>query len=158
MNNQKFIAFYPTIIGTLGIAEENGKLTHVNINADKWPTDYIEQETPLLADAARQIKEYLAGQRKKFNLPRAPKGTAFQLKVWAALQNIPYGETASYKDIALKVGSPLGFRAVGMANNKNPIGIIIPCHRVIGSNGRLIGYAGGLDIKANLLNLEQKHK
>ena len=80
------------------------------------------------------------------------------MKVWAALQTIPYGETATYKDIAVKVASPLGCRAVGMANNKNPIGIIVPCHRVIGSNGKLIGYAGGLDIKAKLLNLEQQYK
>lgn len=158
MSNNSFIFYYQTVIGTLGIAEADGKLTHVNICSRKWPADCIEQETPLLAEAAHQIKEYLAGQRKEFNLPLAPQGTPFQLKVWAALQTIPYGETATYKDIAVKVGSPLGCRAVGMANNKNPIGIVIPCHRVVGSNGKLVGYAGGLDIKAKLLNLEQINK
>ena len=158
LKSNSFLFYYQTAIGTLGIAEENGKLTHVNINTQKLPIGYIQQETPLLAEAARQINEYLSGRRKEFNLPLAPKGTPFQTKVWAALQTIPYGETATYKDIALKVGSPLGFRAVGMANNKNPIGIVIPCHRVIGCNGKLVGYAGGLDVKAKLLDLEQTHK
>jgi len=156
--NILFIAYYQTNIGKIGIAEEDGSLTHVNINPQKWPAGCFEQETPLLAEAARQIKEYLAGKRKTFNLPLSPKGTAFQMKVWAALQTIPYGETATYKDIAVKVASTLGCRAIGMANNKNPIGIIVPCHIVIGSNGKLIGYAGGLDIKAKLLNLEQQYK
>ena len=93
--NILFIAYYQTNIGKIGIAEEDGSLTHVNINPQKWPAGCFEQETPLLAEAARQIKEYLAGKRKTFNLPLSPKGTAFQMKVWAALQTIPYGETAT---------------------------------------------------------------
>jgi len=158
LQNKQFVFFYQTVIGTLAIAEENGKITHVNVSQAKRPIAAEEKETPLLAEAAKQIQEYLSGARKVFLLPLAPQGTDFQKKVWQALQTIPYGETVTYKDIAVKIGSPLGCRAVGMANNKNPIGIIIPCHRVIGSNGKLVGYAGGLDVKARLLNLEQINK
>lgn len=152
------IFFYETLIGTIGIAEDNGKITHVNISQTKWPNDAVEKETPILKEAAKQLNEYFAGTRKVFTLPLAPKGTPFQLKVWAALQTIPYGETATYKEIAIKAGSPFGCRAVGMANNKNPIGIVVPCHRVIGTNGKLVGYAGGLEVKAKLLNLEAVNK
>ena len=94
------------------------------------------------------------GKRKSFDLPLKPEGTEFQKKVWNALLDIPYGETRSYKDIAVAIGNPKACRAVGMANNRNPISIIIPCHRVIGANGSLVGYGGGLPIKIELLNLE----
>ncbi|MDF2617091.1 MAG: Methylated-DNA--protein-cysteine methyltransferase [Sedimentibacter sp.] len=113
-------------------------------------------ETNLLRNAALQLNEYLEGKRNSFDLPLNPKGTEFQKKVWAALCDIPYGETRSYKQIAESVGNPKACRAVGMANNKNPIMIFIPCHRVVGSDGSLTGYAGGLDMKEKLLSLEKR--
>ena len=103
-----------------------------------------------------QLKEYFGGKRKIFDLPLKPEGTEFQLRDWDALRRIPYGETRSYKDIAEEIDCPKGFRAVGMANNKNPIGIIIPCHRVVGANGKLVGYAGGMEKKEFLLELEKQ--
>ena len=102
----------------------------------------------------RQLKAYLAGRLRDFDLPLAPQGTPFQQKVWAALAAIPYGETRSYKQVAEAVGCPRGCRAVGLANNRNPIAIVIPCHRVIGADGALVGYGGGLPIKECLLRLE----
>jgi len=112
-------------------------------------------ETELLKEASRQLAEYLDGFRKTFDLPLNPQGTEFQKKVWNALCDIPYGEIRSYKQIAEAVGNPKASRAVGMANNRNPIMIFIPCHRVIGSNGSLVGYGGGLDMKEKLLSLEK---
>ncbi len=111
----------------------------------------------LSARADAQLREYFAGERRAFDLPLDAEGTEFQKKVWAALLEIPYGETRSYKDIAEAVGSPKGFRAVGGANHNNPISIIIPCHRVITSDGGLGGYGGGLDKKTLLLELERKN-
>ena len=106
-------------------------------------------------DIITQLEEYFAGQRYSFQLDLNFQGTAFQKKVWRQLANIPYGETITYKELAIKVGGPNYARAVGGANNKNPLPIVIPCHRVIGSNGKLTGYAGGLDIKEQLLKLEK---
>jgi methylated-DNA-[protein]-cysteine S-methyltransferase len=111
---------------------------------------------PLLRRAARELSEYFQGLRREFDLPLAPAGTPFQQKVWAALRDIPFGETRSYRQIAAAVGNPAACRAVGMANSRNPIAVIIPCHRVIGADGSLTGYAGGLDKKRHLLALEQK--
>ena len=102
--------------------------------------------------------EYLDGKRKEFDFPYKMIGTEFQKKVWHALTKIPYGETRTYKEIATAVGNPKASRAVGMANNRNPIFIVVPCHRVIGANGKLVGYAGGLDMKDALLSLEKSHK
>ena len=107
--------------------------------------------------ATIQLDEYFQGKRTTFSLPFKLTGTPFQLAVWKELQNIPYGKTTSYKEIAQKINKPKACRAVGMANNKNPLPIIIPCHRVIGSNGKLIGYAGGLKLKNYLLELEKSH-
>ena len=107
-----------------------------------------------LDEAERQLTEYFDGRRKSFDLPLSRHGTPFQMAVWAALCDIPYGETRSYIDIARQLGKPGGARAVGMANNRNPISIIVPCHRVIGADGKLVGYGGGLDRKAYLLRLE----
>jgi methylated-DNA-[protein]-cysteine S-methyltransferase len=118
-------------------------------------TDYTKTETPLIKKTAAQIEEYLAGKRKQFTIPTALHGTEFQMAVWRALQNIPYGETRSYKEIAAFIGRPKALRAVGMANNRNPISIIVPCHRVIGSDGSLTGYGGGLPLKQRLLELEK---
>lgn len=108
----------------------------------------------LLEDAAAQLQEYFAGQRREFDLPLSPAGTPFQKSVWSALLTIPHGQTASYGQIAAKLGNPKSSRAVGMANNRNPLPIFIPCHRVIGANGQLTGYAGGLAVKEYLLKLE----
>ena len=114
--------------------------------------------TPLLLKAAAQLREYFAGTRRDFSLPLAPAGTPFQQSVWQALQTIPYGETRTYGHIAMQIGHNKSFRAVGMANNRNPIAIVVPCHRVVGSTGALVGYAGGLGVKTHLLNLEKAHE
>jgi methylated-DNA-[protein]-cysteine S-methyltransferase len=113
-------------------------------------------DDPLLARAAGQLEEYFAGERTGFDLPLAPAGTEFQRRVWGALLDIPYGETTSYGELATELGSPGASRAVGLANGRNPIGIVIPCHRVVGSAGSLTGYGGGLDRKRLLLDLEQR--
>ena len=115
-----------------------------------------EDATPLLREAAAQLREYFAGTRRAFTLPLAPAGTAFQQRVWKALRTIPCGETRTYKQIAEQIGRNRAYRAVGMANNRNPIAILIPCHRVIGHDGRLTGYAGGLGIKERLLDGEKR--
>ena len=119
------------------------------------PQKALLQTTELLSMATIQLDEYFQGKRTTFSLPFKLTGTPFQLAVWKELQNIPYGKTTSYKEIAQKINKPKAYRAVGMANNKNPLPIIIPCHRVIGSNGKLIGYAGGLKLKNYLLELEK---
>ena len=121
------------------------------------PQKALLQTTELLSMATIQLEEYFQGKRTTFSLPFKLTGTPFQLAVWKELQNIPYGKTTSYKEIAQKINKPKAYRAVGMANNKNPLPIIIPCHRVIGSNGKLIGYAGGLKLKNYLLELEKSH-
>lgn len=115
-----------------------------------------DRSCALLEEAAKQLREYFAGERRHFGLPLSPEGTAFQRKVWRALCDIPCGETRSYGQIAAAVGSPGASRAVGMANNRNPIAIIIPCHRVIGADGSLTGYGGGLDKKEFLLRHERR--
>ncbi len=115
-------------------------------------------ETPLTKSVYSQFCEYLAGKRKVFDVPYTLHGTAFQKKVWQALCAIPYGETRSYKDIAVAVGNANACRAVGNANNKNPITAIVPCHRVIGASGKLVGYAGGLELKKFLLDMESSNK
>lgn len=112
------------------------------------------EATPLLRRAAEEIGAYFAGSRRKFTLPLAPEGTPFQQKVWEALRSIPYGETRTYKQIAIQIGHNQSFRAVGMANNRNPIAIVVPCHRVVGASGALVGYAAGLEVKEKLLALE----
>lgn len=117
-----------------------------------------DQHHPLLQETATQLKSYFQQQRKIFDLPIQLAGTSFQNKVWQALQKIPYGKTSSYKAIASAIGSPNASRAVGAANGQNPIPIIIPCHRIIGVSNRLIGYSGGLERKAYLLNLEKSIK
>lgn len=113
---------------------------------------------PILLETQRQLKEYFDGHRTEFSLPLDLRGTEFQKKVWAALQTIPYGKTCSYADIARKIGAPDAVRAVGAANGKNPVGIVVPCHRVIGSGGKLTGFAAGLEIKARLLHIESREQ
>lgn len=146
--------FYETELGTIGIAEDGTAITRVAFGRWTPGKDETEGETPLLAKAAAQLREYLSGKRRAFELPLAAQGTEFQRRVWQALTQIPYGETRSYKDIAVRVGNPKGSRAIGMANHCNPIAIIVPCHRVIGAKGAMVGYASGVDIKQRLLELE----
>ena len=156
------IIFKKTKFGNIGLEEKGGSITKLVFENDSRK---IEGETCLfnektassvLKEAFRQLDEYFDGKRTEFDLPLAPQGTPFMKSVWEALCDIPYGETATYKDIAIAVGSPKAYRAVGMANNRNPIGIIVPCHRVIGCSGKLVGYAGGTDLKYKLLRLENK--
>jgi len=147
--------FCPTIIGQIGIAENGSAITHLYLPGDTIPPEANIVQTDLLSEAAGQLEAYFSGNLKEFDLPLAPSGTPFMLKVWKSLVEIPYAETRSYSEIAAAVGNPRACRAVGQANNRNPIPIIIPCHRVIGANGKLIGYGGGLHAKAYLLNLER---
>lgn len=152
----KNLYFYDTILGMLGISDNGKEIIEVYFG-DENSQDLDIEETPLIKEAYTQISLFLQGKLKEFDLPIYLEGTDFQKKVWKALRDIPYGETRSYKDIAQVVDSPKAYRAVGMSNNKNPISIIIPCHRVIGSNGKLVGYGGGLDIKKTLLEIEKKN-
>ena len=150
------VFFYDYPVGGIGIAETGGVISRVGFrdNGRKGFDGFTIVETPLIKKASVQLTEYFAGKRAEFDLPLAPAGTEFQRSVWRALQTIPFGETRSYVDIAVQIGNPKACRAVGMANNRNPIAIIIPCHRVIGRDGSLVGYGGGLDIKQHLLDLE----
>ena len=159
------LCYVDTPIGKVGVAEDGtGICALFFADADPAPpaalagaTDKTGQETPLLREAAAQLGAYFAGQRKAFDLPLSYHGTPFQMDDWQALLSIPYGETRSYGQIAAQIGRPKAYRAVGMANHNNPIGIIIPCHRVIGSDGSPVGYGGGLERKIFLLQWEQAH-
>lgn len=148
---------YNTLIGNIVITEEDEKIIGVEFKESnlKIKENIQIKQTKLIKRTNQQIKEYLEGTRKKFNIPINLKGTPFRLKVWNALLTIPYGETKSYQEIAKQVGSSKASRAVGMANHNNPISIIVPCHRVIGKSGKLVGYGGGLEIKEKLLEIEK---
>jgi len=148
--------FYETAIGRVGIAEDGEAVTHLFFGNSVRPREYTERETPLLREAARQLDDYLRGERREFELPLAPGGTDFERQVWAELRSVPYGETRSYGQIAAAIGRPRAVRAVGRANGRNPLSIFIPCHRVIGADGRLTGYAGGLAVKERLLGMEKR--
>ena len=160
---EKAIAYLDTPIGRIGVAEDGVGISDLffvqpgNGAGKKRTTlpDGEVRETPLLREAAVQLGEYFEGKRKVFDLPLSFGGTSFQKDDWNALLTIPYGETRSYKQIAEQIGRPKAYRAVGMANNRNPISILIPCHRVIGHDGALVGYGSGLPHKAYLLNLEK---
>lgn len=181
-----FYKIYDFEIGELAICEENGKIVRVQFlhnnnevdiklikekknkngvskeivqNDNIWldKKSYMLKETDLINNTRKQLDEYFAGNRKQFDIPIKLEGTDFQIKVWKELLKIPYGETCSYLDIAKRIGNPKASRAVGMANNKNKIIIIVPCHRVIGSNKKLVGYACGLEVKEKLLELERKN-
>lgn len=141
---------YASPLGLLLIKEEAGMIMEIDFVEEAEGTS----ETPLLLEAKRQLEEYFRKERRSFSLPMNPKGTEFQKKVWRELLKIPYGQTSTYGEIAVKIGSPRGARSVGSACNKNPLAIVIPCHRVLGKNGELVGYASGLDIKAKLFELE----
>ena len=164
--------FMDSPIGKLRLVEDDGFIKEISradvpgarLNPEgkiiKKAATFVEavtKKTEILAEAEQQLREYFAGVRNDFNLMLKPDGTAFFQNVWKALREIPYGETRTYGDIAKAVGKPKAARAVGMANHHNPIMIMIPCHRVIGANGQLVGYAGGLDVKRRLLDLETSH-
>ena len=123
-------------------------------NRVKLPALKLDPQQPILSETESQIREYFAGTRKKFDLPLEPTGSEFQKKVWRALREIPFGQTRSYLDLAISIGSEKAMRAVGAANGRNPLSIVVPCHRVIGANGALTGFAGGVEAKAKLLALE----
>ena len=143
---------YDTPVGKLYIEAEEDFLTKLSF----FELSGKRLETPVIKETYRQLTEYFEGNRKTFDIPLKLEGTDFQKSVWHALMKIPYGKTVSYLEIAETIGNPKASRAVGMANNKNKIPIIIPCHRVIGTNGSLTGYAGGLEIKKKLLELEKQ--
>ena len=143
-----------TPLGPMLAVEEDGFLTALDFIREA-DAELREGTSPLLLKTREEIVQYFNGERKVFTIPMKPKGTAFQKMVWDALLKIPYAQTRSYKDIALFINHPKAFRAVGGANHNNPSSIIIPCHRVIGSSGKLTGYGGGLDRKKALLDLEQ---
>ncbi len=145
---------FDTPFGPMALGEEAGAIVRLWLPGQPVPC-LLSRPTPLLERARAQIIEYCNAQRQVFDLPLAPVGTPFQRKVWRALEEIPYGATQSYGSIAGRVGCPGGGRAVGMANNRNPIPILIPCHRVVGAKGQLTGYAGGLELKRRLLELER---
>ncbi|MDV0440881.1 methylated-DNA--[protein]-cysteine S-methyltransferase [Methanorbis furvi] len=147
--------YYQTPIGKIGMAEEDGFITNLWFPGTPAPIDADLWETPVLKRAAKQLGGYFAGGKHPFTIPLAPKGTEFMQSVWAELQKIPCGTTVSYQEIAERIGKKNAARAVGLANNKNPIPILIPCHRVIGKNGQLTGYRGGLAMKQKLLDLEK---
>lgn len=154
-NKKKCMAGTP--VGELELVEDGNGICSLSFGGSSENGDVPEEETELLLEAKRQLLEYFAGERKQFELPLSLRGTEFQMRDWEALLAIPYGETRSYGEIAAAIGCPKGSRAVGMANRSNPVAIIVPCHRVIGADGSLTGYAGknkALDIKAYLLKLE----
>ena len=149
----------PSPVGPLFLAASTKGLVRLEFEArvQKLNPDatQLRESKPALAPYVRELNDYFAGERREFSLPLDLRGTEFQLACWRALLKIPYGETRSYRDIAQAIGHPRAYRAVGMSNNRNPIAIVVPCHRVIASSGSLCGYGGGLDIKRKLLELEQ---
>ena len=155
-----YYCFLDTPIGELLLAGEDGALSMIGFPKGSMrrepEADWIFNEKPL-ADACEQLREYFSGDRQEFDLPLKLDGTEFQVSVLKALQEIPYGQTTSYGEIARRIGRPKAVRAVGAANGRNPIPIVVPCHRVIGSTGDLTGFGGGLDTKEALLRLEAEH-
>lgn len=153
-------AYLETPIGTLLIAGDEEAVRRIDFpkhgKASRPQCGWTESSRGPVGEAVKQLREYFAGGRAEFDLPLAPEGTAFQRTVWRRLQDIPYGETISYGELAKRVGNPKASRAVGAANGRNPLPIVIPCHRVIGANGKLTGFGGGLPTKEALLALERQ--
>ena len=174
MKKNKMVKLYKKRINTpigemLAIATDEAICMLDFVDSKNWLKDkeklvkhygatQVAEDSLLLSELEKQLKEYFTKKRKEFSLPLALVGTSFQEEVWKVLQTIPYGEVRSYKEQATAVGNPKGVRAVANANGKNRISIVIPCHRVIGSNGKLTGYAGGIERKKYMLDLETKHK
>jgi methylated-DNA-[protein]-cysteine S-methyltransferase len=170
MEDLVFYTWMESPVGRLLLAADEAGLRKVQFGGEPaahWREDAMREDAVRedagrknpapLAETMRQLRAYFAGELREFDLPLAPEGTPFQLRVWRELRNIPHGQTISYGELARRVGSPKGSRAVGLANGANPISIVIPCHRVIGSNGKLTGYGGGLENKERLLALEREH-
>ncbi|MFZ0549011.1 MAG: methylated-DNA--[protein]-cysteine S-methyltransferase [Candidatus Promineifilaceae bacterium] len=158
MNSKTAYTLYPSPLGDILLARSEAGLTHIVFQEGTHPltpeSDWL-YDSAAFEDATAQLKAYFAGDLQAFDLPLAPEGTAFQQTVWEALKSIPYGETISYGELAQEIGRPNAPRAVGAANGRNPLPIVIPCHRVIGQDGSLTGYGGGLHIKKALLSLEK---
>lgn len=154
--------FFETgLIGTLTLVGDEAGLRHIDFEKEKYPIaiqDGWERNPGFFEPVKAQLRAYFKGELKQFDLPLAPVGTAFQLKVWQALRTIPYGELVSYKTIAQAIGNPKAVQAVGGANGRNPIPIVVPCHRVIGSDGALTGFGGGLKTKQRLIDLERSSR
>jgi methylated-DNA-[protein]-cysteine S-methyltransferase len=153
---QTYRACHHSEIGPLEVVGNQKGILSITFGADEFETD--RNLPALMAECLRQLTEYFKGRRQKFSIPLVLEGTDFQKAVWRQLQKIPFGQTASYGDVARAVGSPRAFRAVGNANNKNPIPLIIPCHRVIGNDGKLVGFGGGIWRKEWLLEHEQSQR
>lgn len=151
--------FFETgLIGTLTLVGDEAGLRHIDFEKEKYPItirDEWEKKPDCFAPLKAQLRAYFGRELKQFDISLAPAGTPFQLRVWRALRDIPYGELVSYKTIAETIGNPKAVRAVGAANGRNPIPIIVPCHRVIGSSGALTGFGGGLETKQRLIDLER---
>jgi methylated-DNA-[protein]-cysteine S-methyltransferase len=139
---------------TLRLVSSDSGLRAIDFDLSRPPRGSRPGAHPILSEAARQLRAYFAGQLRRFDLPLDMQGTDFQLRVWRELERIPYGETRSYRQIAAAIGAPRAVRAVGAANGANPIPIVVPCHRVIGASGKLVGYGGGVPLKQRLLELE----
>lgn len=152
---QRYQKHYDTPIGSIVIVEEEGAIVRLEIDKQSREQD---METPLIQETYKQLREYFEGQRKQFTIPIKLQGTVFQNKVWEALQTIPYGTTCSYKDIAVKIGNPKAVRAIGGANHKNQIMIIVPCHRVIEASGGIGGFGAGVMTKQYLLEMEASNQ
>ena len=146
--------FVPSPIGDLLLTAEDGVLTRLLMDGEVRPE--WRRDDAALRHVADQLDAYFAGELREFDVELAPEGTAFQQRVWSALREIPYGETWSYGELAARIGNPNASRAVGLANGRNPISVIVPCHRVIGSTGKLVGYGGGMERKRILLDLEAR--
>jgi len=161
---------YKTPVGLINVEAYNGFIVELSFvggikvppfrpkNELKEQTQIKHKNEEALAECFKQLDDYFAGNLKEFTVPILMNGTPFRMLVWKALQGIPYGETISYKELAIRIGNPLAIRAVGGANHHNPISIIVPCHRVIGANGKLVGFGGGMDKKEILLNHEKMSK
>jgi methylated-DNA-[protein]-cysteine S-methyltransferase len=153
-------SYLETAVGRLLIAGDDAAVRRIWFGTEgrhaRPQAGWTESARGPVGEAAKQLREYFARQRQEFDLPLEPEGTAFQRNVWARLQEIPYGQTISYGELARRAGNPNASRAVGAANGANPIPIVIPCHRVIGSNGKLTGFGGGLPVKEKLLALESR--
>lgn len=157
MSRQSLFHVMTTVIGPLTLVADEDALVAVHFGDEgsaTLPYGAVRGESPLLGEAARQLMGYFRRERRRFDVPLRMEGTDFQLRTWNALLTIPYGETRTYGQIAARIGSPRAVRAVGGANRRNPLSIFVPCHRVVGADGGLVGFGGGLEVKRRLLEIE----
>ena len=157
MNKELSVLTFGSPVGPITVITDEISVCAVRFGMFEAGVQFRRVPAPIAQETVRQLQEYFEGIRHVFTVPVAPHGTDFQKKVWSALQTVPYGCTKTYKNIAEQINNPLASRAVGSANNKNPISIIIPCHRIIGTSGKLVGYAAGLPVKQRLLALERRY-